>query len=336
MRTPVVIVGLGRIGAGNAGLAGDLPLSHLAAVRQIPELMVSALVDSDPKACAAVQAGGIPPEVGCIAADLSEVPARVGEVIAICTPPADHAATLQKALARRPSVIVIEKPLAQTLIEGRRMVETAAGSGSVIRVNFNRRFDPRLQRWRAKAPAHPQAIVVRYGKGLMNYGSHLIDLLLDWYGPVESVQALGGPAAAHSADPAQSFRCRMSAGFDVTAIGLDNIDYDQFELDILARDQRVELRAGGADIRRYAPVDGLFYKGYRHLAEIEDERDTGAVGGFAELYQAIARHLGEGAPLPGCDDRAALAGIAVLEAVRRSAAAGGTIVPPEVQLAQAA
>ena len=28
-------------------------------------------------------------------------------------------------------------------------------------------------------------------QGLYNYGSHLIDLLMNWYGPIHSVQAIG-------------------------------------------------------------------------------------------------------------------------------------------------
>jgi len=266
--------------------------------------------------------------------DLSDVPPAAGEVIAICTPAETHDAILEKALARKPRAIVVEKPFAVSFAEARKLAAMIDAAGATVRVNFNRRFDPRHQRWRVKA-GEPVAVVMRYGKGFMNYGSHLIDLLLDWYGAVESVQALGAPDD-RLVDSSQSFRCRMAAGFDVTAIGIDGLGYDQFEIDIYRRDARIELRAGGADIRRYEPVDGLHYKGYRHLKEIDSERDIGPVGGFAELYVALARHVADGAPLGGCDPRTALAGLAVIEAVQRSAAAGGKIVSPDVRLAQAA
>lgn len=331
---PVVIIGLGRIGAGNIGLAGEMPLSHLAAIRSVSGLSVTALVDPDPQARAALQLAQPEMKNICIAADLDELPQTADEIIAICTPAETHAVILEKALIRKPRIVVVEKPFASSLAEAHRMACLVEGAGSVVRVNFNRRFDVRHLRWRAKAPPSPLAIVMRYGKGLMNYGSHLVDLLLDWYGPVESVQALG-TVETRTADPSPSFRCRMAAGFDATAVGIDGLDYDQFEIDIFDHAGRIESRAGGADFRRYVPVDGLHYQGYRHLAEIESERDTGPVGGFTELYSAIVRHITDGASLPGCDGRAALAGIAVLEAIERSMAAGGKILSPEIRLRQA-
>lgn len=328
---PVVIVGLGRIGAGNVELAGATPLSHLAAVRAVEGFAVTGLVDPDPTmrgvAGADIVKGPAP------VSDLSELPQGTGEVIAICTPVDSHPQVLEKALARKPRVVIVEKPLAHSFNDARRMVTQAEKAGAVLRVNFNRRFDGRFVRWRVKTTA-PSAVVARYGKGLMNYGSHLIDLMLDWYGRVDSVQALG-VSADRSVDASQGFRCRMAAGFDVTAIGIDGLSYDQLEIDVMRRDDRVELRAGGADIRRYVPSEGLYYKGYRHLTEVEADRDTAPVGGFVELYAAIARHLNSGALLSGCDGQAALEGMAVLEAVRRSAASGGLAVAPDA-LARAA
>jgi len=332
---PVVIVGLGRIGAGNVGLAGELPLSHLAAARATPGLAVAGLVDPDPQARAAARRVYPTIDGKRLVGDVSDLPEGTGEVIAICTPTAIHATTLARALARRPRLIIVEKPLAASLAEARRMAVSAEAAGVALRVNFQRRFDPRLARWRARAPASPRAIVMRYGNGLMNYGSHMIDLLLDWYGPVETVQALGA-LESRSADPSPSFRCRMAAGFDAVAIGFDGLDYDQLEIDVFGLKERLELRAGGAEIRRHIPVEGLYYKSYRHLAEIEAERDRGLVGGFVELYAAITAHLKEGAPLGGCDGGMALAGMAVLDAVQRSAAAVGAAVKPEPTLSRAA
>ena len=261
-----------------------------------------------------------------VVSDLTTLTPRTGEVIAICTPASARLTVVEQTLARRPRVVVIEKPLAMSLDEARRIVSAAERAGVELRVNFRRRFDPRHLRWRGRAPKHPRAIVMRYGKGLMNYGSHLIDWLLDWYGPVETVQALSGLPSSDILDPSISFRCRMTAGFDAVAVGIDGLDYDQFEIDIMGQTESLSLTAGGADIRRHAAVKDLHYPGYSHLAETDGERDVARVGGFLELYSAIDSHLREGATLGGCDGVAALAGMAVLDAVRRSADAGGLIL----------
>jgi predicted dehydrogenase len=332
---PVAIVGLGRVGAANVGLAGGLPLSHLAAVRAVEGLEPVALVDPDEAARAAVlrDHAGIAPAIVMSSPD--GIDALDGGIVVLATPPAGRAALLARVLQLKPRVVIVEKPLALDIAEARSMVAAAEKAGVALRVNFHRRFDPRHRRWRARAPHKPRLIVLRYGKGLFNYASHMIDLLMDWYGPVAEVRALG-PVPAAAGDPNLGFVCRMAAGFDAVAMGVDGLGYDLFDIDIFGADARVELRAGGADIRRYAPVQDLHYRGYRHLAEREDERDIGPVGGFVELYRAARDHLAEGAPLAGCDGRAALATMAVLDAALRSAAAGGTPVAPAHSLPRAA
>ena len=325
--TPVVIVGLGRIGAGTG--VGNAVSNHLVAVQTVPNLAIAGLVERDPDARARVQS--LYPELAAnLVEDLAALPARTGELIVICTPASARLAMVEQALARRPCMIVVEKPMAGSIEEARRIVSAAAAANVELRVNFHRRFDPRHRRWQSAAPKQPRAIVMRYGKGLMNYGSHLIDWLLDWYGPIEAVQALSGQPSSDVLDPSISisFRCRMAAGFDAVAVGIDGLDYDQFEIDIMGQTESLSLTAGGADIRRHAAVKDLHYPGYSQLAEVDGERDVGRVGGFSELYAAIDLHLREGATLGGCDGVAALAGMAVLDAVRRSADAGGLILAP--------
>lgn len=332
---PVAIIGLGRVGAGNIGLAGDLPLSHLSAARVVEELSLVALVDADPAARAAVlrDYAGVAPAI--VMPSVDGVASLEGGIAVLATPPAARAALLTAVLQRKPRVVIVEKPLALDLAEARAMVTVAGRAGVALRVNFHRRFDPRHRRWRVRAPRSPRLVALRYSKGLFNYASHMIDLLMDWYGAVDFVQALGR-APEGTTDPAISFRCRMAAGFDAMVMGVDGLNYDQFEVDIFGADERVEMRAGGADIRRHVPVEDLHYRGYRHLAEREDERDIGAVGGFVELYQAARAHIVDSAPLGGCDGQAALANMAVLDAVLRSAASGGSAVAPAHSLPRAA
>ncbi|MBT5109589.1 MAG: Gfo/Idh/MocA family oxidoreductase, partial [Rhodospirillaceae bacterium] len=175
----VVIFGLGRIGARNVNLSKDVPLSHLAAVRMTPGLTLAGLIDPDPAARAAAAAlfPETPPDI--IVGDASELPLRSGEVVAICTPMQTHEAVLATALKRSPRVVIVEKPLAPNIGAARAMVDAA---GAALRVNFHRRFDPRHRRWKERSPRKPHAIIGRYGKGFFNYGSHMIDLLVDWYG----------------------------------------------------------------------------------------------------------------------------------------------------------
>lgn len=316
---PAVIIGLGRVGIGR-GITGmgELP-NHMKAM-QAAGFRIVGLVDPNPEVRDFARCAH-PALAPAVAGALSEVSPQDGEVIAICTSPASHAATLAEALKRRPHVIVMEKPLAPDFDASVAVLADAEPSGIQILVNFHRRFDARHRRWRDAAPDTPRLVTARFGKGLWNYASHIVDLLLDWYGPVASVQALAS-VRPDGADPNLSFRCRMEAGFDAVLVGVDGVDYDQFEIDIYGTDDKIEMRGGGAMIRRCGTIEDLYHAGYVDLTD--GESDTGTVDGFTELYAHIAR----GDTQRGCRLADAVANAAVLDAALASAELGGIAVEP--------
>jgi predicted dehydrogenase len=229
---------------------------------------------------------------------------------------------MKAALWLRPRVIVIEKPLGTTLAQAQAVASRTRGTEAAVRVNFQRRFDPRFIAARAEFPGTPRSIVFRYGKGLFNYGSHMVDLLIDWFGAIDYVQAIG--FERHSGpDPSISFVCRMAAGFDATLVGFSGTDYDLFEGEIYFVDRMLSFSAGGAKWTRLTAVDSLYYPGYAHLAETGDRKAVASAGGLQELYSAISAFLLDRKPLAGCDIQSAVAGMVVLDAACRSARQGG-------------
>ena len=160
------------------------------------------------------------------------------------------------------------------------------------------------------------ALVCRYNKGLLNYASHMVDLLLHWYGAVEAVQAIGPAEAAD--DPTVSFRCDMAAGMPAYVIGLPGAQYDQFEIDVFQPQGRVSYANNGVEKRAHEAVADLYYPGYAHLRERTAPRDDTPTGGFVEYYRAVVAALREDGPLPGCTGPEALANLLVLEATGHS------------------
>ena len=319
MTLPAVIIGLGRIGVGRGvNSEGVLP-NHLSAM-EAAGLQVVGLVDPDEEARAFVRAR-YPSRADAVGASLSDIPRRDNEVIAVSTPVATHMSVALQALARRPCAVILEKPIAADFDGALKFMNEVEPYGSVVLVNFHRRFDTRHRRWRAWAPTAPHLVTARYGKGLSNYASHIIDLLLDWYGPVDQVQALASEWPT-GADPNLSFCCHMAAGFDAVLIGVDGVAYDQFEIDIYGESGKMEMRGGGAMIRCCTPVENLYHAGYADLAE--GEPDIGVVGGFRELYANIEN----GVPANGCTLADAVANAAVLDAAIGSAKQGGVAVEP--------
>ena len=327
---PLIILGLGRIGAGNIGLAGNIPLSHLGAALSVGGFEIQGLIDPSEKKRRLVVENypKINPDI--VVDSLDALQSTHGAAIVIATPPEKRLELVTKLLNTKPGLLIIEKPLATDFETGQKIVTLCAAANTELRVNFNRRFDRRHIDLRAIAPSNPKTIILRYGKGLYNYGSHLIDLLMNWYGPINSVQAIGnecGLELNNEQDRNISFCCHLEAGFDAYCIGIDGLSYDQFEIDIFDEDSRLEIADGGAIVRQYSPQTSKHYAGYTQLKQIGPE-NVAPVSGFTELYRAMKAHFDNPQDLPGCNGHQALMNLAILDAAELSFSNGKTQVIP--------
>jgi predicted dehydrogenase len=320
----VAIFGLGRIGSTyDAGKDGPTPRSHLGAALKTG-WQIAALADSNAEAREAAKRQW--PALAHLVIAPEECDGTV-DTVAVCTPPANRLDDIERALRLKPRLLLVEKPLALDLQTAVDIVTRCNAAGVSLRVNFHRRFDAGHQRFRALLGGEPRMAILKYGKGLFNYGSHLVDLLTDWFGPIDAVQALVPIARpvvnAAADDPMVSFRCAMRSGFEAVVLAVEGIEFDQFDAEFLFRDKVIELRNGGVERRSLLPIADLYYQGYTHLQEATDLTEVSEVSGIAGLYEAAYAHLRDGAGMPGCTGEGAAAGIAVLEAVLRSRDAGG-------------
>jgi predicted dehydrogenase len=324
----VAVAGLGRIGARNdfdppTGVAR----SHVGAILANREFCIVALIEPNHE----VQEGAVRhwPQLRPSArlASLDELNAGAAEVIVIAGPTGIRNDAVVAAIERKPRIVVVEKPFARDLSAGRALAAAARRAGVALRVNFPRRFDPGHGVVRAALPGLPRLVAGSYSKGLRNYASHAVDLLLDWFGEIVEVQAFG--SGQQGDDRNISFRCAMAAGFDAVLLGIDGTDYDQFELELYFADRRIELANGGVEKRIACAVPDLHYPGYAQLGGASPLAASSLVGGMTEFYRAVANHFTSGGVLGGCDEVAALSGIAALDAAVASLAAGGRALRPE-------
>jgi predicted dehydrogenase len=63
---------------------------------------------------------------------------------AIATPPATHLELVERALPHGVKVIVCEKPLADTVANGRRMVAAARRHRRILAVDYTERYRPSI------------------------------------------------------------------------------------------------------------------------------------------------------------------------------------------------
>ena len=119
------------------------------------------------------------------------------------------------------------------------MIKSAVDADVQIVVNFQRRRDPALKTVRSSITKNPKKVIFRYSNGMKNYASHAIDLLINWFGEINTVQAFG--IYDDGNDPNYSFVCHMNTGFEAIFLGMDGLIYDQFEFDLFFDDKLISL-----------------------------------------------------------------------------------------------
>lgn len=288
----VLIVGCGAI-AGDYDVGkppGTPPLSHAGAYSRHGGFRLAACVDPDEGRRNAFSSQW---NVGTAHADLAEVTGDI-DVVSICSPTDLHAAHFDLALALRPRLIFCEKPITPTLADSERLVARCAEDGVLLAVNHTRRWAPDVVALRQQlAEARWGEVRSAYGiynKGVLNNGSHMIDLLQFLLGPLRFV-ACGEPVYDFwPADPTVPAILATKAGLPISLAAAYAADFAQFELTLIAEQGTITMEDGGDRWRDRAKVDSIKFRGYRALdaGHWRDGRyDDAMFAAVSEIFQAI-------------------------------------------------
>jgi predicted dehydrogenase len=339
-RIKVAIIGCGRIGAqwDAQAPAPAHSLTHAAAFSRHPQASVVAVCDRDfAKAQQAMRRWGALRAYGDVGALFAE---QAVDIAVIASPSGARAEVVDPALAAGVAVLVIEKPLATTLGECRRLAAAIEAAGCKSLVNFSRHWDPSMQELRSAIEAGSlgavQRLIGTYGKGLVNNGSHLIDLagLLCRARPLRA-RALGSPldpgesAWSGGQDPtcdAQIVYARENGTeLQLSLVGTDHRAYTCFELRLIGSRALCDVTRGGRRLILTSIEDDPNFDGYRIPGGARDLP--------AQALQSMDRMADEAVRLAqgtlqraDCDAPAALQTALAVEAVRRSAHANGAWV----------
>lgn len=199
--------------------AGAFADAHLAALAELPDARVCAVVDIDPERAkvAARRAGGV-----AWSTSLAEVLTRPEvQAVDLCTPNDTHAA-LGLAALRAGRHLLTEKPIALELADADRLDEAARAAGVHLGVGLVMRHFPAFRAVRSAVSAGDvgrphtvdlshQATMIwpggwrswqqrpdRSGGHLLHNGSHLVDLA-GWFIGSEPIRVYGRGYRTHSA-----------------------------------------------------------------------------------------------------------------------------------------
>lgn len=337
-----------RVAVVGYGLAGAV--FHGPLIEATEGLRVAAVVTSDAERAAAAAARHPGAAVVADAERLWAIADRL-DLAVLATPNRTHL-PLGLAALEAGLHVVVDKPLAASAADGRRLIDAAQRRGRILTVYQNRRwdgdfltlrrlveqgelgepyrFESRFERWRPvpKAGWRQLPDAAEAGGLLFDLGPHLIDQALLLFGPARLVHAeldRRRPGAVVDDDAflalAHDSGVRSHLWMNVVAarpgprfrvLG-SRATWTKHGLDV----QEERLRQGG-DPRQ----PGFGEEPEAAWGVLDDGERSNAVrtraGDYAAFYAELARSIRDGTP-PPVDAADAVAGLEIIEAARRAA-----------------
>ncbi|MGD2279260.1 MAG: Gfo/Idh/MocA family oxidoreductase [Candidatus Omnitrophota bacterium] len=279
-RISVAILGCGKI-AGFPGFAkgGAGVFTHLPAYRRFADVDVVAACDVDKKQlrefCDFYK-------IRNSYADLGEMLEKEKvDVLSICTPPEVHYSAIKKAAAEGVKYILCEKPLTLSAKDALGIEKICKRKGISLTVNYLRRYHPDyrdLKRFIKSGKAgEVKKIHCLYTRGLVNNGSHLLDLLLYLFGSVDYVYDAEAVAGSGKYQDISS-KLRFKGGFECFVQPMSSLDYSIFEIDIFFEKARVTITDSGRTIITRKAAGSRGFPGFKVLLDHSKKKDCTNMG----------------------------------------------------------
>jgi predicted dehydrogenase len=175
-----------------------------------------------------------------------------------------------------------------------------AAAGVKMAVNHNRRWAPDIVRLKRELQAGAggpwgavRSAIGIYNKGVLNNGSHLVDLVQMLLGPLELIAA-GPPVFDHwKDDPTVPALLQTRQGVPVTLNAAHAGDYAVFELQLFTERGMVAMEDGGAGWRVRRIVGSPHFKGYAVLdggQRTSGEYHASTLAAVGNVHDALTRN----------------------------------------------
>jgi predicted dehydrogenase len=299
-----IIIGAGKIAAGFDAPGDKKILTHAHALKKHPEVELVGFFDIDGKA--ATRAAK---KWSCQSfSSFEEAMKTHSDIVAICVPSEHHYSILYKLLEFKPKLVICEKPLTVDLASGEKAAIFYKKAGIPILVNYFRRFDSVVRRVKQEIDSGRYGKVLAaygiYNKGILNNGSHLIDLARFLFGDAKR-------ARSHYQINDYSKKDKSVAGFlefercpQFHLITGDSRLYKIWELNILLEKGSLNFVESGMILEKRTVKEDKIYSGYKILSKagiLKTEFDKAML----EMVGNAVDHLSGSAPLL-CDAEDAL------------------------------
>jgi predicted dehydrogenase len=242
------------------------------------------------------------------------------EIVSLCVPTDQHLSAFREVVPFGPRVVLCEKPMSGCSADAREMIRLAEMYHCVLTVNYIRRFEPgalaikeRLDRGEVGAI---EKGICWYSKGILNNGSHYIDLLRFLLGDVKATHVVldNRQHADSNSDPDT---CLHFAQTPVYFLSAREECFSLGKIELMGTGGQILYDDFGETIRiRKVEADSLF-PGYRVLKRGDEQVPTDMGRYQWHVVDHLYRYLTAGGSLMS-DGRSAAETLAVIEKIKAS------------------
>lgn len=244
MKIKTVIIGLGKISWANEMDPSikkmmDFP-THFSVLRENSHFQLVAAHDVSGKARNAFKRKAL--KDGADVAVYSDwqkmIKAEDPELVVVATSTGSHAEICSKLIDMGIKNILCEKPLSYSFADAEKIVSKAEKKGCAIFVNYFRAFNGSYLKLIKDIEngflGKIQSFDAKYSRGILNNGTHLIDLLARMFGGIKTVKGFKNPACNSSEkDPTVGAFLEFQNGTSGYIHGLSSDRYYVYDLDIM-------------------------------------------------------------------------------------------------------
>lgn len=197
----------------------------------------------------------------------------------VATPTETHWKVVNEVVNYRPSLIIVEKPVAENSTDCEKIRRLCDISKIPILVNYSRRFDLTSQHihrlFTMGFYGHAQACTIKYNRGLKRDGCHALDFLMWFFGePVKGIGPIGASIVDLSPhDLTSAYHIQFEKCYHTFMVPIDGRISSIFEIEMVFENAIIKWENSGLEIVKRGLIDSP-YGPYKTFGGPEDRVPT--------------------------------------------------------------
>lgn len=205
---------------------------------------------------------------------------KLDKIDVVCvTASTDMHQTILAEVSKYPvKLILLEKPIAKTFDESKKILKLCDKTKIPIAINYIRRFLPEFEKIKKDIDSGIYGNFINgtgyYGKGMLNNGSHIIDLLNFFFDRISDFKVIDSFNDYSANDLTVTSVLTLSNKKSFIMQGINSKLFTLFEMDLIFEKQRVRIIESGQKIEFYRITENKNLKGYRNMLKYSEFRTS--------------------------------------------------------------